>query len=74
VDRTQILQQLKEERTRIEHAIAALEGSHSHVVTAKPAPKRKVAGGITAAGRRKLSQMMKARWAERRKKATLKKK
>jgi hypothetical protein len=35
--------------------------------TKTTAPKRK--GGITAAGRRRLSQLMKARWAARRKAA-----
>src|SRR5512133_576048 len=39
---------------------------------AKPAPTRKK-GALTAAGRRKLSELMKARWAARRKTAGTKK-
>jgi len=37
--------------------------------TTTTAPKKK--GGITPAGRRKLSQLMKARWATRRRAASL---
>jgi len=39
--------------------------------TATKTPKKK--GGLTAAGRKRLSQLMKARWAARRKAATGKK-
>jgi len=67
MDITRIVDQLKEERQRIDHAISALEGSHSHTTAAvKHAPaKKKKAGGITPAGRKKLSEMMKKRWAAR---------
>jgi hypothetical protein len=36
---------------------------------ARPAPKKR-GGGVTPAGRKKLSEMMKKRWAERRKAAS----
>ncbi|MGZ4788059.1 MAG: hypothetical protein ACXVZV_10340 [Terriglobales bacterium] len=67
MNREQILQQLKEERDRLTRAIEALEGgraSASRVVSSK-----RRSGGITAAGRKRLSELMKKRWAERRKKA-----
>lgn len=66
-----IVQQLKAERDRISSAINALEESGGSASRARGrGPKRH--GGITAAGRRKLSQMMKARWAARRKPAASK--
>jgi len=71
MDREAVLDALKAERDCIDAAIKALDGGEQ-----KQAPRpssgsirRKRAGGITAAGRRKLSQMMKARWAARRKAA-----
>jgi hypothetical protein len=78
VNITAIVSELKAERTRIERAIKALEGlSPNGAATSArpkqakvaPAPKR---GGLTAAGRKRLSELMKKRWAERRKKATAK--
>jgi len=70
-----IVTELKAERDRINHAITALEGMSSNeaapaAVTKQAkatAPKRR--GGITAAGRKRISEMMKRRWAERRQKA-----
>ena len=68
MNRDQILAELIEERNKLDAAIRALNGGGP---TPSPSPgpspspsKRK--GGITAAGRRKLSAMMKKRWAERR--------
>jgi len=70
-----IVLELKAEKNRIDGAIIALEGlssnggasnhtpSHSKVATAQKS------GGLTAAGRKRLSELMKKRWAERRKKA-----
>jgi hypothetical protein len=67
MDRENIVEQLRQARSRIEHAIAALEDRHSHVTVKRtPAKKAKRGGGITAAGRKNLSLMMKARWAARR--------
>ena len=70
-----ILQELKKERDQLNRVIAALEGmdSTSQKVgrpkrSAQSAEKR--GGGITAAGRRRLSEAMKRRWAERRKKSS----
>ncbi len=67
----QILNELRNERDRLTRAIEALESTKS----TRSAVRR--AGGIrgrrknrlTPEGRRRLSQMMKRRWAERRKKA-----
>ena len=76
MDFQQILSDLNHQRNRLDQAIAALEGLGSRAAgrrgrppgakSAKPAPAGK-GGGITAAGRRRLSEMMKKRWAERKK-------
>jgi hypothetical protein len=75
-----ILADLKGERNRIVQAIAALEvlGSiGASVFRGRPAETAKAAlnqpgkRGLTPAGRRRLSALMKARWAARRK-ATVK--
>jgi len=69
MDTESILHQLRSERDRIERAIQALEGS-----AVRTSPRReKRTRGISAAGRKKLSDMMKARWAARRKAARKKK-
>jgi hypothetical protein len=83
VDR--ILEELKQERARIERAIAALaEPAALKVVTRKTrgiaqqaatAQKQLVSpttkrGGMTPEGRKRLSLAMKKRWAERRKKSS----
>ena len=68
MNREQILQQLKEERDRLTSAIEALEGGLSRR-SFGAAKRRSGQGGITAAGRKRLSELMKKRWAERRKKA-----
>ena len=71
VDIGTILSELKGERDRLNQAIAALEGIDS-ANSARPAPvgraARKRRKGLTAEGRKRLSEMMKKRWAERRKK------
>jgi hypothetical protein len=73
-----IVQDLKEERGRVDRAIAALGGSVSPTMVAKKriisterpviTPKGKKRGGITPEGRKQLSLAMKRRWADRRKK------
>lgn len=80
MDRESILQQLEEERDRLSAAIEALRGT-SHRSNSRPmsitagsessskrGAKRK---GITAAGRKRLSELMKKRWRERRKKSAV---
>ena len=66
----QIVADLKKERDRMAAAISALEGGTSPVATRKtPAPgRRKRRHRLTAAGRKRLSDAMKKRWAQRRKK------
>lgn len=73
---TKIVAELKTERGRLDRAIAALEGAaagRSMPVAKKSAPAapvaRKKRGGLTAAGRKRLSEAMKKRWADRKKKA-----
>ena len=74
MDINSIVVELKKERDRLDRAIAALDGEASRN-GAKRTPVRAVAhkraGGsrLTPAGRKRLSEMMKKRWAERRKKA-----
>jgi hypothetical protein len=73
-----IVSELKAERNRIDQAISVLESSQArngrkpasrHAASANGLSMRKRRGHLSAAGRRKLSQLMKQRWAERRKKA-----
>ena len=70
-------QELKQERDQLDRAIAALEGvsSYSHMVgrprsSPRTSVKKKRGDGITAAGRKRLSEAIKKRWAEGRKKST----
>jgi hypothetical protein len=77
MDTRRIIVDLKAERDRINQAIAALESldgtatamPRATTVAAKSAAKQPRRRGLTPAGRRKLSAMMKARWAARRKQA-----
>ncbi len=70
MDRQQILEQLKSERDRLDQAISALDGGKAPRAAGRRAGGRpKGSGGITAEGRRRLSMMMKKRWAARRKAA-----
>jgi len=74
----QIVSELKKERDDLNRAIAALEGIGGRrpqvakiskkASTAKPSRKRR--RGLSAAGRRRISEAMKKRWAERRAKVT----
>jgi len=70
LDLARILAELKSERDRIDRAIILLAGVGSSAASAAPGklagrPKRK---GLTPAGRRRLSEAMKKRWAEKKKK------
>ena len=68
MDLNRIVKDLEAERDRIGRAIAALvEQARGAISRAKRGPKAKQRrGGITAAGRRRLSLAMKKRWAQRR--------
>jgi len=80
LDIDSIVEDLKKERDRVVKAIAALVGMRSATGKrrgrkpgAKSAGKtRRRRGGISKEGRRKLSELMKKRWAERRKKGMTK--
>jgi hypothetical protein len=72
-----IIADLTGQRNRIARAIVALEALDSDAfvprgrpaTTAKAAPKQPRKRGLTPAGRKRLSTLMKARWAARRKAA-----
>ena len=73
MDIHRILSELKAERDRIHKAIAAI-GNIGAPRARRGRPPGKSAGRkrkhrLTPEGRRRLSEMMKKRWAERRKKA-----
>jgi hypothetical protein len=78
LDIQKIVSELEQEKERISRAIAALvESASSSLSTWNSGGARKTAasakrkgrrGGITAEGRKRLSEAMKKRWAERRKK------
>jgi hypothetical protein len=75
LDLEKIVAELEQERDRLSQAIAVLKERDS------PTSARKTAAGngsgsvarhgrgLTAAGRKRLSELMKKRWAERRRKA-----
>ena len=73
MDLQKMLSELKAERDRIDRAVRALDGIASsspvkkkHAGVTRASGRRR--GGITPEGRRRLSEAMKKRWAERRKK------
>jgi hypothetical protein len=73
VDIQSIVSELKLERDRLSSAIAALEGIETPgtrvASPAKPQQKkRRRRGGLTPEGRKRLSEMMKKRWAKKRRK------
>ncbi|HLX04686.1 MAG TPA: hypothetical protein VKR28_04085 [Candidatus Binatus sp.] len=75
-----IVADLKKERDRLVRAIAALAGGAGSTGKRrgrKPGPKASTTtgrrrGGISSEGRKRLSELMKKRWAERRKKGMTK--
>ena len=77
MDLRAIVSELKRERDRLNRAIAALEGTDvvrtGSARSAAPTlvSRRAKKGRLTAEGRKRLSEMMKKRWAERRKKSTV---
>jgi hypothetical protein len=75
LDTQEIVKELKAERNRLDQAIAALDGADTTEATVairEPSgdgvrsPQKR--HGMSAAGRKRISVMMKKRWAERRKK------
>ena len=72
VNLDRILAELRSERDRLEKAIAALEAIGQTAVPSRGRigrPRKKRSRRLTPEGRKRLSDMMKKRWAERRKKA-----
>ena len=71
MDIQQILSDLRSERDRIDAAIRALEGGRTGRGPGRPAGsgKRRT---MSASARKRISEMMKLRWAERKKKAKAK--
>jgi hypothetical protein len=73
-----VIADLRREAERISRAIAALAGLGTREAAGKrgvsasegTTSKRKKRGGMTPAGRKRLSMLMKKRWAERRVKKT----
>jgi hypothetical protein len=81
MDTNRILAELRSERNRIDQAISALEALASPVARGGRRGPAKAAGSqsqgttsrrrgrMSAAARKRLSEMMKQRWAERKRKA-----
>jgi hypothetical protein len=65
MDTKQILNQLHAERNRIDRAIAAIEAIHSDSVSrsTSASPHKRRRSRMSAAGRKRLSELMKKRWA-----------
>jgi hypothetical protein len=75
LDLARIVSELKSERDRISCAIALLENESTRTTRRvatpiKMAPSKKRRRGLTPAGRKKLSEAMKKRWADRKKKSS----
>ncbi len=73
MDTKQILADLRIELNRLNQAIAALESLDGTAPATTPAataaPKQSRKRGLTPAGRKRISEAAKARWAARRKQA-----
>lgn len=72
MDIQQILSDLRSERDRIDAAIRALEGGRTGRGPGRPAGSGRKRRTMSASARKRISEMMKLRWAERKKKARLK--
>ena len=78
MDTGRIVAELKRERDRLSQAIAALEGQSSKATAKRSAvphratPSKKKRDHLTPAGRKRLSDMMKKRWEEKRKRGSKK--
>ena len=67
MDLRQIVAELKTERDRLSRAIELLEnGSFERIARRVVIPAKTRKGAMTAAGRKRISDAMKRRWAERR--------
>ena len=75
LDLARIVSELKSKRDRISRAIALLENESTRTTRRvatpiKMAPSKKRRRGLTPAGRKRLSEAMKKRWADRKKKSS----
>jgi hypothetical protein len=77
LDTQRIVAELKAERNRLDKAITALDGlTTGHATVARHATSQNSSHAprkrhhLTAAGRKRLSMLMKKRWAEKRKKGS----
>ncbi|MGA2000207.1 MAG: hypothetical protein ABSG52_09450 [Terriglobales bacterium] len=66
MDVKRILAELRGEQSRITRAVAALEAISNDGIkrSLSTTPKRRRRGRMTAAGRKRLSELMKKRWAQ----------
>jgi hypothetical protein len=70
MDTQQIITELEAERDRLDQAISALRGSLSaRRGTGGPGKGRRGRRRLSAAAKRRISEMMKKRWAERKRAA-----
>jgi len=76
MDTQTILSELRAERDRLDQAIAALEGGNGRRRGRKPGPVpgngrrgRRGRRRLSAAAKKRISEMMKLRWAERKRAA-----
>jgi len=67
VDIARIVTELKQHRERLSRAIVALEAAESPVPQRAGTRKKRGGRRLTAEGRARLSEMMKKRWAETKK-------
>jgi len=78
LDTGRIVAELKRERDRLSLAITALEGLSPRATATKRAVPHRAAGSkkkrghLTPEGRKRLSESMKKRWAEKKKKGSAK--
>jgi hypothetical protein len=75
LDSQRIVSELKAERNRLDKAIAALDGeisTRAALTSSEPSSNgsRRKRHHLTPAGRKRLSMLMKKRWAEKRKKTS----
>lgn len=74
MDIADVVKALKEQRTRIDHAIAALEGPGSPGRRGRPSKAAATTGRhMSAAARKRISEAMKERWAKWKRKSAPKK-
>jgi exonuclease VII small subunit len=69
MDTQQIISELESERDRLEQAISALRGSVGRRGVAPAGTGRRGRRRLSAAAKRRISEMMKKRWAERKRAA-----